>query len=160
MTYPISRRQALVGALAASLSGSTLGGALNAATDRVDADTFAAYLDILLPGDDMSPSASAVGVDVELRQLAQGAPLFERLLALGTQWLNQTGRGPFHTLLLGDQGRVVDWMATADRDEIPGRFYELVRQSAVEFYYARPEAKAGFDMNTAPQPAGNPPPWP
>lgn len=155
----ISRRQALLGILAAGLNGTAVASQLAAATDTVDTRTLAAYLDVLLPEDEYSPAASALGVEAEVVDLASKSPLFERLLSLGTQWLNQTGQGPFYNLTLSDQQRVVDWMAAADRNQIPGRFYQLVRLTAVEFYYARPEAIAGMDLNTSPQPAGHLPPW-
>lgn len=155
----LTRRRALIGALAASLSGPVWAQQLTADKDAIDAATLAAYLDVLLPADAHSPAASALGIERDIIQFAQQLALFSRLLSLGTQWLNQTGRGAFHNLPLSDQAKVVDWMATADRDQIPGRFYHLVRLTAVEFYYDRPAAQGGFDLNPSPQPAGYPPPW-
>jgi Gluconate 2-dehydrogenase subunit 3 len=159
MFVTTTRRRAILTALAAGLTGPALVSALEAAEESVDAETLAAYLDTLLPADAVSPSASQLGIGAEMLDIAATVPLFSKLLALGTAWLNKTGRGPFHALASQDQARVVAWMNAADRDQIPGRFYLLVRQTAVELYYSRPEITVGFDLNPAPQPAGYPPPW-
>ena len=50
-------------------------------------------------------------------------------------------------------------LAEADFNEIPGRFYHLMRAFAVEFYFSHPEAFAGYPLEPAPQPMGYPPPW-
>ncbi|WP_299722025.1 gluconate 2-dehydrogenase subunit 3 family protein [uncultured Tateyamaria sp.] len=146
-------------ALAASLSPPAFAQQIAATEGEIDAKTLAAYLDILLPADEHTPAASALGIEGDIIGFARQLTQFNQLLVLGTQWLNQTGQGPFHALSLSDQGRVVDWMRAADRNFIPGRFFLLVRLTGVEFYYSRPEAVAGFDLNPAPQPAGYPPPW-
>ena len=155
----ISRRRVLMSALAASLSAPAIAQQLGASKGQIDAKTLAAYVDVLLPADQYSPAASALEIQDDIIGFAQQLPQFNQLLILGTEWLNQTGQGPFHTLSLSDQGRVVDWMRAADRNFIPGRFFLLVRLTGVEFYFSRPEAVAGFDVNPAPQPAGYPPPW-
>ena len=155
----ISRRRVLLNALATSLSAPAFAQQLVAPPVGIDAQTLAAYLDVLLPADDLSPAASAVGIEADVIDFAGQVPQFEQLLALGTAWLNTTGQGPFHSLSTGDQGRVVAWMQAADRGFIPGRFFLLVRLTGMEFYYSHPDANAGFDLNPAPQPAGYPPPW-
>ena len=149
----------MLSALAASLSGHALAQQLPGASERIDKQTLGAYLDVLLPADDLTPAASALNVAEDLVQFASESPPFRQFLAVGTHWLNQTGRGPFHTLSLSDQERVVDWMSKADRDTLPGRFFLLVRLIGVEFYYSKPEVARAFGLNPAPQPAGYPPPW-
>lgn len=155
----VTRRRAIATSLAACLAHSVLAKELGASTQDVDARTLASFLDVLLPADEHSPSASQLGVDSELLDLAAPVELFVRLLALGTLWLNDTGRGPFHSVSSSDRHKVVSWMSASDINQIPGRFYQLVRLTAVEIYYSRPEAIGGFDLNPAPQPAGYPPPW-
>ncbi|MFL4469610.1 gluconate 2-dehydrogenase subunit 3 family protein [Tateyamaria armeniaca] len=155
----MSRRRVLISALAASLSSPAIAQQTAATVGQIDAQTLAAYLDVLLPADEHSPAASTLGIEADIIDFAKQVPQFQQLLAIGTDWLNTTGRGPFHTLSLVDQQRVVEWMRTADRKYVPGRFYLLVRLTGVEFYYAHAEATGGFDLNPAPQPAGYPPPW-
>ena len=145
--------------IAAALSGA-LPPALRAATNGApDLRTLDAYADILLPADDRSPAASQLGVAAEIIDLAADAALFRRLLTLGTQWLNETGPARFHDLGPDEQTRVVNWMSRSDFAQFPGRFHHLMRMTAVEIYYSRTEALAGFPLNAAPQPRGYPPPW-
>jgi hypothetical protein len=70
-----------------------------------------------------------------------------------------TGGTQFSALASEQQIAVVHWMSRADWNEIPRRFYELVRQVAVELYFANPAALSGLPINRSPQPLGYPPPW-
>lgn len=153
------RRRALIAGFAAGLMQAPLAGVLQAASDAVERTALDAFLDTLLPADAVSPAASALGIGDEILDLAAGSDLFVRLLALGSEFLNAAGPVPFAELPPDARHRVAAWMEASDYDQIPGRYFHLVRQSAVEFYYARPEAAAGFGLNVAPQPAGYPPPW-
>lgn len=127
------------------------------AIDRV---TFAAYLDVLLPADSHTGSATALRVDRALLSLASRDDRFERLVALGCRWLNMTGTVGFADLQSSDRIRIVEWMATSDWNQVPRRFHELVRQTAIEAYYSHPAALAGLPISAPPQPLGYPPPWP
>jgi hypothetical protein len=119
----------------------------------------AVYLDVLLPRDNFSPSATDLGVDKQIWQFADKSELFLRLLLLGTQWLDKTGGPPFKQLDPIDQSALVAWMADSDPNRIPGRFYHLVREAAVEFYFSHPDSWAGLGIDHPPQPQGFPPPW-
>ena len=121
--------------------------------------TLAAFLDALLPRDAVSASASDLRVDAQLWALARLDRRFERLLVLGCQWLDLTGTVRFADLAASDQDKVVEWMSTSDWNQIPRRFYELVRQTAVETYYSDPVAWNGLSIKAPPQPLGYPPPW-
>jgi len=156
----LTRRRAIAATLIGCLAKAAPAEEFSEPAQDIDAETLVSFLDVLLPADEHSPSASQLDVESELLELAARVELFEKLLALGTHWLNDTGRGPFHSLSISDRNKVVSWMSTSDYDQIPGRFYQLVRLTAVEIYYARPESLGGFDLNPAPQPTGYPPPWP
>ncbi len=125
----------------------------------VERRTFAAFLDALLPRDDLAGSASDLRVDEQLWALASLDGRFGRLVALGCQWLNLTGTGSFADLAPSDQIKVIEWMSASDWNQIPRRFYELVRQTAVETYYSNPAAWGGLPIKAPPQPLGYPPPW-
>ena len=118
-----------------------------------------AFLDVLLPRDEVSGSAGDLGVPDELREIARLDPHFQRLLALGCRWLDLTGGPPFGALPAAQQSAVVEWMAQSDWNEVPRRFYELVRQVAVELYYSHLESWHGTAIEHPPQPQGYPPPW-
>lgn len=121
--------------------------------------TLAAFLDVLLPRDALSGSASDLGVHDELWDVARSDPRFERLLALGCRWLDMTGGPPFHELPTEQQIALIEWMSASDWNGVPRRFYELVRQTAVESYYSHPESWRGMAIERPPQPLGYLPPW-
>jgi len=121
--------------------------------------TFTAFLNILLPRDVHTGSASDLKVDRILWVFAALDPRFSRLIDLGCLWLNMTGTGRFDDLSIADRNTVVEWMANSDWNQIPRRFYELVRQLAVEIYYSDPGALGGLPIKSPPQFLGYPPPW-
>lgn len=133
--------------------------AASARPSALDRRTFAAFLDILLPRDSHSGSASDLHVDSKLWAFAALDSRFARLVGLGCQWLNMTGRGGFADLPVEDRITVVAWMSESDWNQIPRRFYELVRQAAIETYYSDPASLAGLSIKGPPQPSGYPPPW-
>jgi hypothetical protein len=121
--------------------------------------TLAGFVDTLLPADDLSPSASSLGVHDDILSFSAQVPRLPDLLHGGASWLNATGGARFEALSEGDRNKVVAWMSRSDGSQAPYRFFEVVRLLAVEFYYAHAEAIAGFPLNEAPQPRGYPPPW-
>lgn len=126
---------------------------------RLERSAFATFLDILLPGDAYSGSASDLRVDQGLWDIASADPRFQQLVQFGCQWLNMTGSTPFAKLPAEQQTAVVAWMAESDWNQVPRRFYEIVRQLAVELYYSQSAARAGMPVLNPPQPLGYPPPW-
>ena len=129
------------------------------APTKLQRATFAAFVDVLLPADALSVSATDLQVDDKLWQISGLDSRFHRLLNLGCTWLDMTGGAGFADLTPDQQIAVVQWMSSADWNEVPRRFYELVRQTAVEAYYSDPQAWAGLPLLRPPQPVGYPPPW-
>lgn len=121
--------------------------------------TFSAFLDTLLPRDALSGSATDLRVDAKLWAFSELDPRFHRLLELGCRWLNMTGGAGFSDLMPEQQVAIIEWMSRSDWNEVPRRFYELMRQSAIETYYSEPAAWAGLSLQRPPQPFGYPPPW-
>lgn len=129
------------------------------APTSLEQTSFAAFLDVLLPHDELSGSATDLRVDDKLWEFSESDPRFRRLVQLGCRWLNLTGGPPFADLTAEQQIAVVEWMSKSDWNRIPRRFYELVRQAAIELYYSEPEAWRGLPIERPPQPLGYPPPW-
>lgn len=127
---------------------------------RGEKKTFAAFLDVLLPRDEFSGSATDLHVDEELWLLSDSDPRFRRLIELGCQWLSMTGGPPFAELTVEQKIALMDWMTKSDINQIPRRFYELVRMTAIEMYYSKPATWRGLSIETPPQPIGYPLPWP
>lgn len=149
-------------AIALSAGLSALGPSLQARAGVAALDGLAslgAVLDCLLPADALSPSATALGVDREIRDFLKENELLWRLVTAGLAWLDSRTDQPFRELPPARQALILDEAQTWDPDQIPGRCYHILRALAVEFYFAHPEAIADLSLNPAPQPAGYPPPW-
>ncbi|MGB8622847.1 MAG: gluconate 2-dehydrogenase subunit 3 family protein [Paracoccaceae bacterium] len=155
----MNRRRALLTALCGMLCGVRPGAGFSQPGEPLDLSTLAAFVDILLPADDLSPAASVLKVHESIADFAEKAPKLDQLLAGGTGWLNQTGTVPFRDLPQSDQVAILRWMEAADPAEGPHAFFFAVRLLAIEFYYADPASIGGFPLNPSPQPAGYPPPW-
>ena len=153
------RLLAIVGAFFLGQAFDVSAAVAGAAPSSLEQTTFAAFLDVLLPRDDLSGSATDLRVDGQLWALAGDDARFRRLIELGCQWMNMTGGPPFTELSAGQQIAVVEWMSHSDWDQVPRRFYELVRQTAVTAYYSDPAAWRGMTIVRPPQPLGYPPPW-
>lgn len=121
--------------------------------------TLSAFVDVLIPRDRFSGSASDLQVERQIWLLAESSDDFRRLLVMGCEGLNQTGGAVFAELDYQQQYTLVSWMAESDWNHIPRRFYEIVRDTALSLYYAQPEAWQGLAIDSPPQPVGYPPPW-
>ncbi len=154
-----TRREALRLAAASLMLGFSAGRPVQAQGGAGRSTMLGAYVDVLLPGDGMTPSASALAVHEGIMDIAADVEPLARLINLMGDWLDGSGRGAFAALNLADRETLVAHCAAADPDTPEGRFHLLIRLFAIEFYYAAPEALAGFDLAPAPQPMGYPPPW-
>jgi hypothetical protein len=56
------------------------------------------FVDTLIPADDLSPAASALGVDELILQQAEADASYDRFLTLGCRWLNLQAQGDFSRL--------------------------------------------------------------
>jgi len=158
-SYQRRRLFRLVGAFLLSQASGVRPALAAAPADHLLRATLASFLDVLLPRDALSGSATDLQVDTQLWELLQTDTRFFRLVTVGCQWLNMTGGPPFSRLSAQQQITVVEWMSNSDWQEIPRRFYELVRQAAVELYYSQVGAWGGLSISHAPQPVGFAPPW-
>jgi hypothetical protein len=125
----------------------------------VESAALAAFVDTLLPRDALSGSATDLGIDRQIWEFSKTEPDFRKLVSFGCRWLDMTGGPPFAKLPVDQQITVVSWMAQADWNDVPRRFYELMRQVSVELYYSTPAGWHGLPIQRPPQPLGYPPPW-
>ncbi len=120
--------------------------------------TLRAYLDTLLPADDISPSASTIGVHKHLLKKAQDDALYRRLLLLGTRWLEQQAqaRDPVSFAALGEERReqIIMLAEDAPATALERVFFEHTRVDAFESYYSDPAIWATLGYPNAPQPLG------
>jgi len=151
-----SRRAFLVATLSTGLA-SVCGPAT--AQGSADLGSLGAVLDTILPGDDLSPSPSSLGIDRDIADIVTANPLLERLFGAALSWMDRLGDRPFRDLTDAQRIEILKFMESADFNQIPGRFFHIVRVFCCELYFAREEAIAGFPLNAAPQPLGYLPPW-
>ena len=155
--YTITRRQLLLGGLLALLPNKNilaLPVSLEATTPSLE-DTLAAFLDTLLPNDELGPSASMVGITGSLLKDAEESPLFAKLLTNGCAWLNAQSSGSYVLLPVTYKAQLVSWMEKqAPKSTIPSLFYTHIRYRALSYYFAMPEIQTSFGLPSPPQPAG------
>lgn len=118
-------------------------------TPVTGAATLAALVDVLMPGDDLFPAASAVGTQGHL-----ASRLRDRAGADGPERLLEALGAGFAAAPLDEREQAVRRL----EDEQPALF-ALVRMAAYTAYYAAPAVVAairalGHEYNDAPQPTG------
>ena len=115
-----------------------------------------AFVDVLIPADEHSPAASAVGVDAQIIAHAKNDYRFRKLLSVGFKWLDSQMSGGFAQLSDDAQIRVVEWMSQTESNSLPRRLFELLRYESMSFYYADHRSWPGLSISRPPQPLGYP----
>lgn len=157
---PFSRRQALA-LIAAALAGAAAHGgtarALAAVTPPGAADvaaTFTAFCDTLVPADELSPSASALGVPARILAEVEANPMLQRLVGFSAAWLDQAAAGDFARADEGLRDGIVEAMSALPWEAPQRRFFDLMRDLVMGYYYSQPAALKGLATDQPPQPAG------
>jgi hypothetical protein len=122
------------------------------------AQSFAAFLDLLIPKDEWSPSASAVGVDGAILEQAQQDRQLGRLIELGVGWLDDTaksqGANAFHELPEDRQLLILSIAEKQRKRTLPRVFFDNLRHQAFGHYYADPRSWTSLGYAGPPQPKG------
>ena len=155
-------RRSLLGLFSrVALAAGPLGGLLGIPPARAvaaEGATLAAYLDALIPDDDLGPGAVTLGIDKRIAALAVEIANYRRLLGQGCRWLDERARELGATGFAGLDGpgrdRVIQLAAASDPKTPPRQFFERTRSDAFFRYYARTEAWAAIGYDGPPQPAG------
>lgn len=119
------------------------------------ATTFARFCDTLLPADDFSPAASALGVPARILADAEGNALFGRLIEVSIAWLDQAAGGAFDAADASARDAIARTMSELPWEAPPRRFFDLIRDLAMGYYYAQPAAWKGSAITQPPQPFGH-----
>lgn len=156
------RRQFLLSLVASVAPLPRLASALPIPVDRdrtAPGETLRRYLDTLIPADE-TPSASALGVDREVMDIARRLPEYLQLLDLGLAWLDTAARarGAASFAAATDEHRIaiVREAQEARPGTLPRRLFDRVRSDAVRLYYAHPASWSALDYGGPPQPVGFP----
>ena len=118
----------------------------------------AAYLDTLIPDDDLGPGAVRLGVDKEFIAIAANNPPLRAFLDAGLAWLDEQAKwgGAQEFAALSEAGRetVVSLAAQAELGSLPRGFFENTRSLVFFRYYAHPQAWTAIGYDGPPQPEG------
>jgi hypothetical protein len=116
-----------------------------------------AFLDTLIP-EDSTPSASQLGLEQKLVDLANGIENYPKLLSLGVEWLNLQSEASykrkFTNLTNNQMISVVQLAENSPSNSISNLFFNRVRTDLFGLYYAEPSSMVGLAINTSPQPNG------
>ena len=127
------------------------------ATRRISVRALGPYLDTLIP-EDSTPSATQLGVDKALIDLARKRPQVARLIGLGCAWLDaqasERGAEGFAALDAAGREAVVALAEQSPARSLPRAFFELTQRQAFSHYYAQPAAWNGLGFAGPPQPMG------
>jgi len=115
-----------------------------------------AFVDILIPQDELTPAASQIGVGRHILDLGRRDPAVMQWLKEGVAWLQELAPQGFEHLPVATQERVVAWMAAEPMDSSPRHLFEIMRFHAMTFYYSDPRSWAGLVITQPPQPRGYP----
>lgn len=118
-----------------------------------------AFLDVLLPEDE-SPSASQLGVDVQILAEAAGNPNVARLLDTGSAWLDlqarRRGAQAFHQLNEHGQIGIVQLAEAQPQPSLVRMYFRFVQDRAFKYYYSHPDSWPSLGYDGPPQPRGFP----
>ena len=116
--------------------------------------TLRAFIDHLIPADDLTPAASTLQVHQRVWAEAQQDPDGVRLVGTVCRWLDGYGDG-FERLSEAERETLVAWMAKAPWESPQRRFFHWVRERAFTHFYSQPASWRGLPVQRPPQPMGH-----
>jgi len=152
----VAVRRVALAALAAALAElpDASGAALPAVSGERTMRTLTAFCDTLVPADELTPAASALGIPQSLFAGMLGNALAERLLSAGCAWLDAAAAGDFAAAPEAARVDACERMQSMPWESPPGRFFALLRNTVMADYYADPRAWKGLALDRPPQPLG------
>jgi hypothetical protein len=116
-------------------------------------------VDILIPADDLSPAASALGIVDTMIGVAQGKA-YGRLIVQGCAWLDRQARDDYRRAFAElAQEQCIEIVRSAEQapeNSLEGVFFRAVRDDAMEHYYTHPRVWPSLGYAGPPQPNGFP----
>lgn len=123
----------------------------------VEDKTLAAWLDTLIPADE-TPSATQLGVDRMMLDVARNDPDYQVVLGFGRKWLDAQARArgaaDFAALDPAAREVVVAQAAAAGKEAPEYYFFQATQHEALGFYYTQPGSWPGLGYRGPPQPLG------
>lgn len=135
-----------------------LGASGNIERKNYPISAFGPYLDILLPEDSASPSATRLGVDQALLKQVRASKRLSKIIVLGCIWLDQRaqklGAKDFAALDQDKQIGIVSAAEHSPANSLPRLFFAWTHRSALHHYYLQPESWHSLGYHGPPQPVG------
>jgi len=126
---------------------------------RSEEKTLAAFLDTLIPADDV-PGAVQFGVPEKIQEKAKRDNQYRRLVKQGCSWLDsRAGRlyaASFDSLGEKDRDDILTIAAEADPGSVQRIFFRQIRSDSFHHYYSHPGSWPQLGYNGPPQPKGFP----
>ena len=117
-----------------------------------------AWFETLLPADESSPGATALGIAEQISAKALENTDYQRLLHAGCRWLDvqAQARGKLAFAELDVTGRegIVRLAEKSKEKSLPRTFFLNTRDDAFGFYYTQPQTWGMLDYPGPPQPRG------
>lgn len=151
---------ALAGAVAAGGSAGWywLRGRTVAQLDPPQRELLRAYVDVLVPADDLSPGALDLGIDRELLRASDEDAWLRTLVTRASEPLQQAARRQgyesFAHLPMAARIELVRAAEGAAPKSPSRRLFQRLRDETLERYYARPESWRALRYSGPPQPLG------
>lgn len=144
----------LIAVLGCPLSARALAAAAEVPEGRGPLRALAPFLDTLLP-EDVTPSASQLGVDKALIEQARRDRGLGAMLVSACNWLDSAARkgGAEDFAALDETGREAVVRTALDGPErsLGGRYFSVIREEAFHHYYAHPDSWRGLGFRGPPQ---------
>jgi hypothetical protein len=114
----------------------------------------AEYLDVLIPADDFTPSASSAELHKEILDSAKSDKAVMGMIDAGCNWLQKASKGRWLELNAQQRTRLVEWMEKSPEGQLPNAFFVYLRDRAMRLYYAKQVSWNGLGIEGPPQPVG------
>lgn len=149
-----ARRAVLVAALACADLPALAAALARGGDEARIARTFTAFCDTLIPADALTPAASALGVPAAILGDIRGDALGERLVGAGCAWLDAECAGDFAGADEPSRNAALERMQAMPWQSPAGRFFVVMRNTAMADYYVQPASWRGLALDRPPQPLG------
>lgn len=116
--------------------------------------TLAAFVDTLLPEDELGPAASSTGAVDAVRRAFDGTHIRQAELQLLTAWLDLAGGGSFAGSSPERRHDIVQSLDRLHEDTIRWKIYRRARGAVMLHYYSSAERAIAAGLPGAPQPGG------
>lgn len=161
LQYGISRREFMSWATAAAIVAvrPAAGAALPSDTQTLQSGLISmsaldVALDILIPADTQTPSASQLGIARVIADQADVDMLFRSWLIEGLKWFDQGAVGSFIKRDAVSQTQLMQTLADSPIGSQTRIFFEQLRLRTMAAYYADPRSRVGLAIDRPPQPLG------